>query len=159
MHARDEFTPPRPDPALGRLDFLVGAWSLTGQFDSSGETGGALRGTATFRRLPGGFFLVHHWSRTFHLDGHLVQDTGYEFYDYIPETDAYRAHFFTNLGGYDETGNKYLGHFDGPEPVLIGPVRTTSRPHPDGTITQRTDLPAGPGQWIPWLHTQLHRTG
>ncbi|MEU1727485.1 hypothetical protein ACNF49_07170 [Actinomadura sp. ATCC 39365] len=88
MHARDEFTPPRPDQALRRLDFLAGTWSLSGQFDSSGETGGELRGTATFRWLPGGFFLVHHWSHTFHLDGHLVQDTSYEFDDYVPETDA-----------------------------------------------------------------------
>lgn len=91
MHADDEFTPPRPDPALRRLDFLVGTWSLTGQFDSSGETGGELRGTATFRRLPGGFFLAHHWSRTFHLDGHRVQDTGYEFYDSVLETEGNRG--------------------------------------------------------------------
>lgn len=106
------------------------------------------------RRLD---FLVHRWERAFDLDGKLVPDTGYEFYDYIPETGAYRTHFFTNLGGYDDAGSKYLGGFDGPALVLTGPVRTTRRPNPDGTISQQTDLPTGPGQWAPWLHTRLHR--
>lgn len=157
VQAGDEFTPPRPDPALGRLDFLVGTWSLAGRFDTPGGTGGELRGTATYRWFPGGYFLVHHWSGAFDLDGGRVLDTGYEFYDYIPETGTYRAHFFTNRGGYDDAGSKYLGRFDGPALVLTGPVRTTRHPNPDGTISQHTDLPASPGRWVPWLHTRLHR--
>lgn len=147
-----------PDPALRRLDFLVGTWALTGRFQSvPGGPVGEARGEASFSWLAGGFFLVHHWSGTFDVDGGHTIDAGYEFYDYIPGTRMYRAHFYTNLGGYDEVASKYLGEFDGTGLVLAGPVRTTRRPNPDGTLSYRIDLPAEAGQWVPWLRARLVR--
>ena len=46
---------PTPDPALRRLDRLVGRWSMEGHLVDSDEKN--IRGETTFRWLPGGFFL------------------------------------------------------------------------------------------------------
>jgi hypothetical protein len=46
---------PQPDPELKRLDRFVGRWSMEGHLVGSDETN--IRGEATFRWLPGGFFL------------------------------------------------------------------------------------------------------
>jgi hypothetical protein len=44
---------PQPDPALGRLDRLVGTWTMEGNLVGSDEKN--IRGETTFRWLPGGF--------------------------------------------------------------------------------------------------------
>ncbi len=46
---------PQPDPALRRLDRLVGRGSMEGHLVGSDETN--VRGETSFRWLPGGFFL------------------------------------------------------------------------------------------------------
>ena len=46
---------PRPDPALRRLDRLVGRWSMEGNLVGSDEKN--ITGETSFRWLPGGFFL------------------------------------------------------------------------------------------------------
>ena len=46
---------PQPDPALRRLDRLVGTWTMEGNLIGSDEHN--IRGQTTFRWLPGGFFL------------------------------------------------------------------------------------------------------
>lgn len=46
---------PTPDPALRRLDPLGGDWTLTGHLVGSSEEN--IVGRASFRWLPGGFFL------------------------------------------------------------------------------------------------------
>ena len=46
---------PQPDPAMRRLDRLVGRWSMEGNLIGSDET--TIRGETSFRWLPGGFFL------------------------------------------------------------------------------------------------------
>jgi hypothetical protein len=45
----------RPDPALHRLDPLVGTWAMSGHFVGSDEQ--SITGEATFQWLEGGFFL------------------------------------------------------------------------------------------------------
>jgi hypothetical protein len=45
--------PPAPDPALQRLERLVGSWSMEGNLVGSHET--TITGETTFRWLPGGF--------------------------------------------------------------------------------------------------------
>jgi hypothetical protein len=47
---------PRPDPALERLDRFVGTWSMEGHLVDSAENN--IKGRASFRWLPGGFFLA-----------------------------------------------------------------------------------------------------
>ena len=46
---------PRPDPALTRLDRFVGTWSMEGHLVGSNENN--ITGQASYRWLPGGFFL------------------------------------------------------------------------------------------------------
>jgi hypothetical protein len=46
---------PEPDPALKRLDRLVGRWAMEGSPIDSAEKN--IKGETTFRWLPGGFFL------------------------------------------------------------------------------------------------------
>jgi len=45
----------QPDPALKRLDKLVGTWTLSGRTLNSEEDN--ISGQTTFEWLPGGFFL------------------------------------------------------------------------------------------------------
>jgi hypothetical protein len=45
--------PPQPDPALRRLDRLVGRWSMEGRLVGPEES--TVRGETSFRWLPGGF--------------------------------------------------------------------------------------------------------
>jgi hypothetical protein len=54
-HTAEAPAPPEPDPALRRLDRLVGRWSMEGHLVGSGEKN--IRGETEFRWLPGGFFL------------------------------------------------------------------------------------------------------
>jgi hypothetical protein len=46
---------PQPDPALRRLDRLVGRWSMEGHLVGSDETD--IRGETSFGWVAGGFFL------------------------------------------------------------------------------------------------------
>jgi hypothetical protein len=46
---------PQPDPALRRLDRLVGRWTMEGNLVGSDEKN--IKGETTFSWLPGGFFL------------------------------------------------------------------------------------------------------
>jgi hypothetical protein len=53
---------PHPDPALRRLDRLVGTWTMEGNLVGSDEKN--IRGETTFRWLPGGFLptpLPYRW--------------------------------------------------------------------------------------------------
>lgn len=154
-----DFQMPTPDPALKRLDFLVGRWELTGELEA-GPAGpaGVIRGTESFEWLEGGFFLVHRWDGVFEVGGSTMADSGYEFYDYLPETGTYRAQFFNNLGPYDESASKYLGDFEGDALVVVGPARITRAPAGEDTITYDGELPDGEGGWIPWMHAKLIRT-
>jgi hypothetical protein len=49
---------PQPNPALRRLDRLVGRWSMEGSLVGFEEKN--IRGDTEFRWLPGGFFLEQH---------------------------------------------------------------------------------------------------
>lgn len=152
-----EFTMPAPDPALRRLDFLVGSWDLSGKLD--GGPGGTLRGTESFAWLDGGFFLVRRWESRFETAGRRTADAGYEFYDADPATGGYRTLFFGSLGPYSEVGSRYTGDFDGPALVLTGPARLTRTPDGGATVRYDGDLPDGAGGWRPWMRATLTRTG
>ena len=150
---------PAPDPALRRLDPLVGSWRLAGS-TVEGPMGPAteITGWETFEWMEGGFFLTHRWESSFEVAGTKVVDAGYEFLDYDPETGRYRTHFFNSLGPYDEEGSHYAGGFDGDALVVTGPARITRRPNPDGTITVESDVPLGDGVWAPLMVYTLTRT-
>lgn len=155
-----DYQPPPPDPALRRLDFLVGKWDLTGStVDGPMGPAGEVAGVETFDWMEGGYFLIHRWDGTFEVAGTKVIDTGYEFYDYDAETGRYRAHFFNNLGPYDQEGSRYVGDFDGDALVITGPARVVRRPNPDGTISVDADISPDGQTWTPMMRTKLTKTG
>jgi hypothetical protein len=82
---------PRPDPALKRLDRFVGSWTMEGRLVGSDET--TISGQATYRWLPGGFFLEQHVQ----LDFMGLEIDSLELIGYDPETQTFRSTVFSNL--------------------------------------------------------------
>ena len=74
---------PQPDPALRRLDRLVGTWTMEGNLVGSDEHN--IRGQTTFRWLPGGFFL----EQRARIDFIGQQIDALELIGYDPETDTF----------------------------------------------------------------------
>jgi hypothetical protein len=82
---------PQPDPALRRLDRLVGRWSMEGNLVGSDEKN--IRGETTFRWLPGGFFLEQHVQ----LDFMGMQIDSLDLIGYDSETDTFPSTVHSNL--------------------------------------------------------------
>lgn len=159
MSENTEFQMPTPDPALQRLNFLVGTWDLAGStIESPMGPATPITGSETFEWMEGGFFLVHHWTSSFEVGGVKVVDTGYEFFDYDPASSQYRTHFFNSLGPYDHDGSKYHGSFDGDALSVTGPARIVRTPNADGTVTVDSLVPIGPDEWAPIMVYTLTKT-
>lgn len=82
---------PTPNPALKRLDVLVGTWDIKGRV--SGPEG-EVSGEAIFKWLPGKFFLEQRFSMNFL--GQKVE--GVEIIGYDPSTKAFVSSVYSNLG-------------------------------------------------------------
>jgi hypothetical protein len=82
---------PTPDPALERLKQFVGTWSMEGRLVGSEESN--IKGQATYRWLPGGFFLEQRIS----LDFMGLQIESLELIGYDPETKTFPSTVFSNL--------------------------------------------------------------
>jgi Protein of unknown function (DUF1579) len=82
---------PQPDPALRRLDRFVGRWSMKGHVVGSDDEN--IIGEATFRWLPGGFFLEQH----IELDFIGMKIDSVELIDYDAEADTFPSTVFSNL--------------------------------------------------------------
>ena len=89
----DNNTPqlPAPDPALRRLDRLVGTWRTEGHLAGSDEI--TIKGETTFRWLPGGFFLEQHNVMSFMgLEIDSLELIGFD-----PQTGTLQSTVFSNL--------------------------------------------------------------
>ncbi|HJU98558.1 MAG TPA: DUF1579 family protein [Jiangellaceae bacterium] len=158
--------PPRPDPALRRLDFLVGTWRIEGETvpEFSGPQLKSMS-TETFEWLDGGFFLQHRWDAVFgepaedpgrELPGGAVQ-RGVMFYGFDASTSRYRTHFFDGNGPFHE-GSMYEGEVvDDGKLRFTGPARFTLVENPDGTVTNDWELRDDNGDWQPWRRTTMTR--
>jgi hypothetical protein len=82
---------PTPDSALKRLDPFVGTWSIEGHLVGSNENN--IRGQATYRWRPGGFFLEQNIT----LDFMGLRIDSLELIGYDPETDTFPSTVFSNL--------------------------------------------------------------
>jgi hypothetical protein len=82
---------PTPDPALKRLEPLVGTWSMEGHLVDSNENN--IKGQGTFRWLPGGFFLEQRLT----LDFMGLKIDSLELIGYDPETKTFPSTVFSNL--------------------------------------------------------------
>jgi Protein of unknown function (DUF1579) len=83
--------PPQPDPALKRLDRLVGRWSMEGNLVGSDEKN--IRGETSFRWLPGGFFL----EQRAHIDFMGAEIDALELIGYDPETETFPSTVYSNF--------------------------------------------------------------
>jgi hypothetical protein len=82
---------PTPDPAMKRLDRFVGTWTMEGHLVGSNEHN--IKGQASYRWLPGGFFLEQHVELDFmgmNIDSH-------ELIGYDPETETFPSTVYSNL--------------------------------------------------------------
>jgi Protein of unknown function (DUF1579) len=85
--------PPEPDPALKRLDRLVGTWTITGRTLDSEEDN--ISGQTTFEWLAGGFFLQQRIELNF--TGFEIQSL--ELIGYDPSTEAFSSLAYSNVWG------------------------------------------------------------
>jgi len=84
---------PVPDPALKRLESLVGTWELRGRtLDSKVDD---LSGWTTFEWMPGGFFLKV--SGEIEFRGFKVQSL--EMVAYDPKSQTFPSSVYTNMSG------------------------------------------------------------
>lgn len=111
--------PPRPDPALKRLERFVGTWEVNGRTLDSEEDN--VSGRFAFQWLPGGFFLQQRTELNF--AGYEVK--GLEVIGYDPATDRFPSTVYSSMSG-------------GPDPLRIRRAGR-SRHHQDGT-QRRGDL-------------------
>jgi hypothetical protein len=82
---------PQPDPALKRLERLVGRWSMEGHLVGSDERN--IKGETSFRWLPGGFFL----EQRVRIDFAGLQIDSLELIGYDPETDDFPSTVYSNF--------------------------------------------------------------
>jgi Protein of unknown function (DUF1579) len=85
--------PPEPDPALNRLEFFVGTWSMKGRTLDSDEDN--VSGKTTFEWLPGGFFLQQRVELNF--AGYEIK--GLEIIGYDPATGKYPSMVYSSMVG------------------------------------------------------------
>jgi Protein of unknown function (DUF1579) len=79
---------PQPDPALRRLDRLVGTWTMEGNLAGSDDKN--ISGETTFRWLAGGFFL----EQRARIDFVGQQIDALELIGYDPATDTFPSTVF-----------------------------------------------------------------
>jgi Protein of unknown function (DUF1579) len=85
--------PAQPDPALERLDRLVGTWTINGRTLDAEEDN--ISGQTTFEWLPGGFFLQQRIELNF--GGFEIQSL--ELIGYDPSTGAFSSLVYSNVWG------------------------------------------------------------
>jgi Protein of unknown function (DUF1579) len=82
---------PQPDPELKRLERFVGTWNMEGHLVGSTEYN--IKGTTTYRWLPGGFFMEQHVV----LDFMGMEIDSTEMIGYDPETRMFPSTVYSNV--------------------------------------------------------------
>jgi uncharacterized protein DUF1579 len=118
-----------PHPALKKLDRFVGTWTMEGNLLGSDEK--TIKGQATYRWLPGEFFMEQHVTLDF---AGFAQIDSLELIGYDPETDTFPSRVYSNLSPQPLP---YTWKIDGDTltiTVTYGPMDSTftGRWSPDG---------------------------
>jgi Protein of unknown function (DUF1579) len=92
VSSNDAQTQPSPDPALGRLDRLVGRWTLRGHLVGSDEEN--ITGEIAFQWLEGGFFLQQDAEIDF---AGMFKVNARELIGYDPATEAFASYVYSNF--------------------------------------------------------------
>ncbi len=124
---------PTPDPALKRLDRLVGTWDMKGRtLDSDADN---VSGRTTFRWLPGGFFL----EQRVQIDFVGTKIEALELIGYDPETDTFPS---TVYSGFSPVPLPYRWEVEGDSvkiSVSYGPLDATF----DGAFSEGDEVFGG----------------
>jgi hypothetical protein len=109
--------PSTPNPALKKLERLLGTWKISSDF---------VTGTVRFEWMEGGFFMLQHVD--FQRDDHKIK--GIEYIGFDEDTQTLRSHLMDNNGsnftytwdlegdtlriwfGEKDSDNFYVGHFN-----------------------------------------------
>jgi hypothetical protein len=118
-----------PNPALERLDRLVGTWRLTGR--SLGSQEDDIGGQVTIAWLPGGYFMEQRGEiEAGGFKGHALEIIGYD-----PATDTFPATVYSSMDGAPAAyfwdvrgdvvthwtkGSRYKGTFSADGNTLVG---------------------------------------
>lgn len=104
---------PTPNPALQRLNVLVGTWDLKGR--TLGAKEDDVAGRTSFEWLPGGFFLQQRFEATFMgMKLHSLELIGYD-----PSTGTFTSNVYSNMWGqpipyrWDVQGNNVAISMEG----------------------------------------------
>jgi hypothetical protein len=78
---------PQPGPEMQRLNFLVGDWTMDGEYLKSPMTGNGAKQTGWYKAHlgPGGFSII----ADFEADSTLDNEIGHELFTWDPKKDAY----------------------------------------------------------------------
>ena len=95
---------PKPNPALKRLERLVGTWIIEGRTLGSKDNNAS--GRVSIDWLPGGFFLQQRGE--IEVRGSKVY--GLEIVGYDPATDIFPSYVFSNVG---EASGRYYWNVQG----------------------------------------------
>jgi hypothetical protein len=112
-------TMPTPDPALSKLDRLVGTWRLSGHLVGSDEE--TITGEMTYRWLPGGFF----FEQSGHIQFGPMRIESTELISYDPQTGTFPSLVFSNMA---PTPLNYRWSIDGDDLTISvneGPLDAT----------------------------------
>jgi len=90
-NSQPQMQPPQPDPALKKLQPLVGSWKLKGHLTGSSEEN--ITGHATFKWLEGGFFL----QQDIELNFMGLPIKSRELIGYNPETKKFSSNVYSNM--------------------------------------------------------------
>ena len=82
---------PKPDPALRRLDRLVGTWKMEGHALGAKEAN--IKGETTFKWLAGGFFLV----QDMRMDYAGQPISSHELIGYDAKSEAFSSNVYSNM--------------------------------------------------------------
>jgi hypothetical protein len=92
MNDENRPMPLGPDPALAVLDRFVGEWVMEGSMLGSDET--TIKGRASYRWLPGGFFLEQRVELAF---AGMVQVDSLELVGYDPQSQTFPSRVYSNM--------------------------------------------------------------
>ena len=78
---------PQPGPEMQRLNFLLGDWTMDGEYLKSPMTGNGAKQTGLYKAHlgPGGFSII----ADFEADSTLDNEIGHELFTWDPKKDAY----------------------------------------------------------------------
>lgn len=139
-----------PNPAMARLNVLVGKWNTEGLIKASpSEPATQLKAVDTYEWLPGGYLLIHY------VDGRMGKDEvkSIEIIGYDASSQTYTTHSYDNHGNI----SAYQANLHDSAWTIWGESeRFTGMFSDDGTtLTGNWELSTDGKNWGHWMEIKL----